>query len=86
MSKTLAERFKQSIIAGDSQLPVQAHAALSAGDAVLVVVATGVTEADGAGTSTKVNAVVMEDIASGSEGRVMLAASTTEAQAIGSLL
>ena len=84
--KSLAERCKESIIAGDQESVFKAHAGLSAGDDILLVVATGISEASGVGTATKLNAVVLEDVAINAEGRCRIAASLVAAQAIGSLL
>ncbi len=85
MGKTIAIRFKESLLANDD-VAFQAHGALSAGDTVLIVVATGVSEAAGAGTTAKLNAVVISDVASGAIGHARIMPNATAATAVGSLL
>ncbi len=87
MSKTLAVRFKESLLGGEKVIVFQAHAALSAGDNVLITTATGISLAGGATTTAAINAVVLEAVTgAGVEGRAMLVGSDNAAQAVGSLL
>ena len=83
--KSLAVRFAEGLLCG-SDVVFSAHANLSAGDNILIVAATGVSEAGGSGSATKLNAVVLEDVVSGVEGRARIVGSNNMAQAIGSLL
>ena len=85
MAKTLAVRFKENLL-NKEDVVFQAHANVAAGLNVLITAATGVSEAGGAGTATKLNAVVLEAVLSGAEGRARIVGSDNEAKAIGSLL
>jgi len=70
--KSLATRVDEAMQSNASVLPVQAHAALSKGNIVHVVLATGLTEAPGAADRLLFAAVALEDISSGEEGRVQI--------------
>lgn len=83
--KSFLDRFKQSVLV-DEEVVFVAHAGLSKGDNILIVAATGVSEAGGAGSATKLNAVVLEDVLVGAEGSAKIVASDEQAQAIGSLM